>query len=128
MAQFALEHISDLEILPGRKGSRPTTVDYATHLTLLTFVSFHSQIRGNYCWTKKLMFNTLASALWSFDLRKPKQLEKKILDVIKFIFFSSSFQCFPTPLLTKHCNTSHIKVIPWFCIAHLLVRITRWSP
>ena len=22
----------------------------------------------------------------------------------------------------------HIKVIPWFCTAHLLLRITRWSP
>ena len=64
------------------------------------------------------LFNTLDNwVLWSFDLRKPKQL-KKILDVIKFIFFSSPFQCFPTPLLTKHCKTSHIKMAPSLIQAH----------
>ena len=55
---------------------------------------------------------------------------------------SDLFQGLVTPWCVKcnsaSCNNKHcllvaslqcqLKVIPWFCIAHLLLRITRWPP
>ena len=44
----------------------------------------------------------------------------------KLISFAPLLACIYSDSL-KYSETS-IKVIPWFCTAHLLLRITRWPP
>ena len=86
--------------------------------------------RSNFCFPSDRFYTILPSitqtmfywlSTWQMGKKRSDQLQSKTLN-----FSQNNHVFFVCKLLFFF--VSPFKVIPWFCTAHLLLRITRWPP